>query len=373
MATKQGKHMSRTPSQRTVRTNEKLKRLERKPYTLRRRKRDSKKGRSHLVVGQSESHFLGMGNSTNLLGDQPADVQSALGAIEWVTLPDHVEPGFCQLIDQTLDLYPNQDLCYSNNCSNLDLISVESESVNVESQINSSCINEFLPWPDTATSHTKQLGLPTAPRVKGRLTENIQFLEKIGASDFILKVIREGYALPFVEVPEPAEFSNNASERRYSDFVTSEISQLLSSGRIREVSRNDIHTINPLSVADKGDKLRLILDLRHINQFLRVPKIKFEDIRTIRDLFQLGDYFFKFDIESGYHHTDVLPEHQKYLGFKWEIEGEWRYFVFTVLVFGLSSAPFIFTKVVRVLIKHRRSQAIRIFRFIDDVFRGGSF
>ena len=175
-----------------------------------------------------------------------------------------------------------------------------------------------------------------------------------------------------MEVPEPAEFSNNASARKNSDFVTSEISELLSSERIREVSRNDIHIINPLSVADNGDKLRLILDLRHINQFLRVPKIKFEDIRTVRDLFQLGDYFFKFDIKSGYHHIDILPEHQKYLGFKWEIEGEWRYFVFTVFVFGLSSAPFILTKVVRVLLKHWRSQAIRIFEFIDDVFGGGS-
>ena len=96
---------------------------------------------------------------------------------------------------------------------------------------------------------------------------------------------------------------------------------------------------------------------------------KSEDIRTIRDLYQPGDYSFKFDIKSGYHHVDIL---QKYLGFKWKIEGEWRYFVFTVLVFGLSSAPFTFTKVVRVLIKHWRSQAIRIFGFIDDVFGGGS-
>ena len=222
-------------------------------------------------MGQLESHFLGMGNSTNLLGDQPADFWSASGAIEWVTLPDHVQPGFGQLTDQTLDLYPNQD---SNNCSNLDVISVESESVNVESQINCSCINEFRSLPDSATSLTKQSGLLTAPRVKGRLAENIQFWEKIGASDFILKVIRDRYALPFVEVLEPAELSNNALARRNSDFVhvTSEISELLSSGRIREVSRNDIHTINPLSVADNGDKLRLILDLRHINQFLRVPK-----------------------------------------------------------------------------------------------------
>ena len=255
--------------------------VESKPYTLKKRKRDSKKGRSHQVVGSLESHFWGMGNSTNQVGDQPADCQSALGAIELVTLPDHVEPGFCQLTDQTLDLYPNQDLCHSNSCSNLDVISVGFESDDVESQINNSCIYEFLTLLESPMSRTKQSRLHTAPRVKGRIAENIQFWEKIGTSDFILKVIWEGYALPFVEVLEQAEFSNNASARRNSDFVTSEISEMLSSWRIREVSRNDVHTINPLSVTDNGDKLRFILDHRHINQFLRVPKIKFEYIQTI--------------------------------------------------------------------------------------------
>ena len=166
---KTGQACAKDPSRRIVTTNKKLKRLERNPYTLRKRKRDSKKGRRHLVVGQLESHFLGMGNSTNQLGDQPADFRSASGAMEWVTLPDHVEPRFCQLTDQTLDLYPNQDLCYSNNCSNLDVISVGSESVNVESQINSSCINEFLSLPESATNHTKQSGLLTAPRVKVKI------------------------------------------------------------------------------------------------------------------------------------------------------------------------------------------------------------
>ena len=72
-------------------------------------------------------------------------------------------------------------------------------------------------------------------------------------------------------------------------------------------------------MTDNGDKLRLILDLRHIIQFLRVPKTKFEDIPTIRDPYQQGDYFFKFDIKSGNHHIDILPEHQKYLGFKWKL------------------------------------------------------
>ena len=97
-------------------------------------------------------------------------------------------------------------------------------------------------------------------------------------------------------------------------------------------------------VADSGQKLRLILDCMQVNSFLRVPRFKCDDICTIRDLFEVGDYFFKFDIKSGCHHIYILEGHQKYLGFLWESDGKIHYFVFTVLVFGLATAPF--TKVV---------------------------
>ena len=45
------------------------------------------------------------------------------------------------------------------------------------------------------------------------------------------------------------------------------------------------------------------------------------------------------------------------------------YYVFTVLVFGIVTAPFVFTKVVKVL---RRGCGISIFSFIDDFFGDAS-
>ena len=75
---------------------------------------------------------------------------------------------------------------------------------------------------------------------------------------------------------------------------------------------------------------------------------------------------FKFDLKQGYHHIDISEEHQSYLGFSWNLEGKNRYFVYTVLPFGLTSAPFIFTKVMRVLIKFWRENLIMIAIFIDD-------
>ena len=51
--------------------------------------------------------------------------------------------------------------------------------------------------------------------------------------------------------------------------------------------------------------------------------------------------------------------------------GKTFYFVFTVLQFGLTSAPFIFTKVMRYLLK-QRINAIRIACFLDDCLQVAS-
>ena len=60
-------------------------------------------------------------------------------------------------------------------------------------------------------------------------------------------------------------------------------------------------------------------------------------------MFQKGDFLFKFDLKSGYHHVDIYEPHQRYLGFAWEVKGIVTFFVFTVLPFGLSSACYAFT------------------------------
>jgi hypothetical protein len=79
-------------------------------------------------------------------------------------------------------------------------------------------------------------------------------------------------------------------------------------------------------------------------------------------LLEKGDYLFSFDLKSGYHHVDIAKEHWKYLGFSWKN----CYFTFTVLPFGLSSACYIFTKLVRPLVKYWRGKGLRIIVYLDD-------
>ena len=57
---------------------------------------------------------------------------------------------------------------------------------------------------------------------------------------------------------------------------------------------------------------------------------------------------------------------KNFLVFHGRLRGEACYFVFTVLPFALASALFIFTKVMRCLVKHWRINAIRIACSFDD-------
>ena len=55
-----------------------------------------------------------------------------------------------------------------------------------------------------------------------------------------------------------------------------------------------------------------------------------------------------------------------FLGFSWVFSGTVKYFCFTVLPFGLSSAPYIFTKCLRPLVKFWTFNGIKIVVFLDD-------
>ena len=152
----------------------------------------------------------------------------------------------------------------------------------------------------------------------------------------------------------------------HADFVLEAIQELLLSGSVVQVS-SPSHVVNPLSVSIQScGKKRLILDLRHVNKHIWKEKFKFEDIRNACVYLPFDHFMFKFDLKSGYHHIDILQEHQTFLGLSWVVNGVRKFFVFTVLPFGLSSAPYIFTKVVRVLVRYWRSHAVRITVYLDD-------
>ena len=136
------------------------------------------------------------------------------------------------------------------------------------------------------------------------------------------------------------------------------------------------HVCSPLSVVvSRSGKKRLVINLRHVNKFLCRQKFKYEDLRTALLLFDKGDHLFTFDLKSGYHLVDISPAQWKYLGFAWNKGGKKKFFVFTVLPFGLATACYIFTKLLRPLVAHWRGRGFKIVIYLDDgigIARGGS-
>ena len=126
--------------------------------------------------------------------------------------------------------------------------------------------------------------------------------------------------------------------------------------------------INRLSVSiQKSAKKLLILDLHHVNQYLFKSKFRCEDVSIARELLNPGEFMFSFDIKSGYHHVEIFPEHSQYLSFSLIFSSRvTRYFQFSVLPFGLSSAPYLFTKLLNPLVKKWRTEGKSIVVFVDD-------
>ena len=96
--------------------------------------------------------------------------------------------------------------------------------------------------------------------MKGNLKKNLEFWGFLGASSFVLNVIKFGYRLPFWDVPPAYYSNNNASALKKFEFVENSITELLESARIEQVSCKPV-VVNPLLVsAQASGKKRLILD-----------------------------------------------------------------------------------------------------------------
>ena len=199
--------------------------------------------------------------------------------------------------------------------------------------------------------------------VKGKLKKNIEFWKnELKAPEAVLNVIERGYVLPLKSMPDSHALKNQSSAEVHADFVQDSIEELLSAKCVKQLSDKP-YICSPLSVVQNSiGKKRLVINLRYLNRHLWKQRFKYEDLRTAMLLFKQGDYMFSFDLKSGYHHVDIADIHHTYLGFEWH----GSYYAFTVLPFGLSTACYIFTKMLRPLVRYWRAKGIRITLYLDD-------
>ena len=119
----------------------------------------------------------------------------------------------------------------------------------------------------------------------------------------------------------------------------------------------------PLSVAvSASGKRRLIFNARYLTLFLAYLRFSYETLRDLVAALLSGGYISTKDLRAGYHHVFMELDAWSLLGFS--LRGE--LFVFTCLPFGLSQAPYLFTRLLHAVYVLPRSLGWRITAMVDD-------
>ena len=182
----------------------------------------------------------------------------------------------------------------------------------------------------------------------------------------ILDWIQNVYKLPLFSEPPRSVKHNQQSALANKQFADQAVAELLNNGSVCRVSAIP-HVCSPLSVVTSTEgKKQLVINLRYLNQYLRRDSFNYEDLHTLMAILRPDDFLFKFDLKSGYHHVDIFQSPWTYLCFVWGSQSHMDYYVFTVLPFGLATACYVFTKLLRLLVKWWRGQGLRAVVYLDD-------
>ena len=204
-------------------------------------------------------------------------------------------------------------------------------------------------------------------KMEDSLKKQLGYHKAMGMSSVHLGWIGFGIPLQFIEErhPRPLAFRNHPSAMEEQTFVDAEHASNVKDGSFVKVPRSMLKGICPLQVVKHpvSGKRRLVQDLRWINGHLPNVKFRMESLHTeLGDVVQPADKMLTTDIAKAYYCLALHPDAQPYLG--WEWKGE--FYMPTCLVFGLASAPRIFTKIMRPMMAFMRSLKVRVLGMIDD-------
>lgn len=122
------------------------------------------------------------------------------------------------------------------------------------------------------------------------------------------------------------------------------ITNLLELGAVETCSPCREQFISKIFLRPKPNgKYRFILNLKPLNKFIESDHFKMEDIRTAIKLVSQDFFMCSIDLKESYFLVAIAPEHRKYLRFEFERV----LYQFTALPYGLSTAPSVFTKLMK--------------------------
>jgi len=104
-------------------------------------------------------------------------------------------------------------------------------------------------------------------------------------------------------------------------------------------------------VVQASGKRRVVVDFDKLNKETLKSAFRYETLKSLRHLAKRGDWAISFDLEDGFHAIPIHPDDRKY--FTFSIGG--KVFQFAALPFGWTLSPYVFTKVMRPVVRFFRS------------------
>ena len=180
-------------------------------------------------------------------------------------------------------------------------------------------------------------------------------------------MVRSGFRLPWVSFPPALSPCPIPSRLPFSkegqEAIDQEVEILLEKGAVSLAHLPSPGFYGRLFVVPKNSGgFRPVLDLSILNRYLLQIPFRMESPWSVRESIRQGDWATSLDLQDAYFHVLVHPRDRRYLRFSWR----GRAYEFNVLPFGLSLAPWAFTRLTRELAVHFRSRGIRIRMYLDD-------
>lgn len=190
------------------------------------------------------------------------------------------------------------------------------------------------------------------PVIAGRITFSLGKWKELTCDPAILSAVT-GYRIEIVLTPlqvtrpGPISFCHKTLL-----ILTDKIANFLAKGVITESSHEEGEFISNIFLRPKKDgSFRIVLHLKDLNQFVKYQHIKMDSIHTCTQLMRSGCYMACIDLKDAYYSVSIDKKHQKYL--KFILDG--TLYKFTCLAQGLSSAPRLFTKIMKPVFSHAAS------------------
>lgn len=219
---------------------------------------------------------------------------------------------------------------------------------------------------DRRTPHAIQESPAPQGSVVGRLKERWKAWGEIGASQMVVEWVQEGVSLSpqSWNTLSNMERKNKVSVTDQIKWTSTEITRLCQSGALTQVNQEDLREVSPIRLAPKKGpkKFRLIVNMRRLNSTLPIRHFKMEGLGTILSLAKPGFHFVTWDLKEGYFHISMSRDTQSLLGISWE----GKFYHYNVLPFGCSLSPWVFTKIVKEMVRFWRSMGLLVVFYLDD-------